>query len=286
MIRMTAAPVSACASSSTSRICACTVTSRAVVGSSAMITRRVVGDRHRDHHPLAHPAGELVRERPRPGRGFGMPTRSSSSTARFPAAPRPMFWWICSASTICRPTVKIGVSEDERVLEDHADAPGRGSPNLPVVEAEQLALAEQDRAGDRGVVGQQTHDRHRGDRLARARLADDAQRAARVQVEVDARGRPRTRPASEGKDTCRSRTDSTGPAGGRARSVMPTRPPDRDVGSSASRSPSPISAIEHGQQREQPGREVEQPRRAGHRARRRRRASCPARRRAAAPRTR
>ncbi len=38
VIMITAAPVSALASSSTSRICACTVTSRAVVGSSAMIT--------------------------------------------------------------------------------------------------------------------------------------------------------------------------------------------------------------------------------------------------------
>ena len=52
-----------CAFWSTSRICAWMVTSSAVVGSSAMISVRVVGDRDRDHRPLAHAAGELVRER-------------------------------------------------------------------------------------------------------------------------------------------------------------------------------------------------------------------------------
>ena len=36
------------------------VTSRAVVGSSAMSTRGDVDERHRDHHALDHSAGELV----------------------------------------------------------------------------------------------------------------------------------------------------------------------------------------------------------------------------------
>ncbi len=53
-----------CASSS--RICACTVTSRAVVGSSAMTRRRRAGDRHGDHHPLAQSAGQLVGVGPQP----------------------------------------------------------------------------------------------------------------------------------------------------------------------------------------------------------------------------
>ena len=43
-----------------SRICACVITSRAVMGSSA-ITSPAAGERHRDHHPLPHAAGELVR---------------------------------------------------------------------------------------------------------------------------------------------------------------------------------------------------------------------------------
>ena len=43
------------------RICAWIVTSSAVVGSSAISTARVARERHRDHHALAHAAGELVR---------------------------------------------------------------------------------------------------------------------------------------------------------------------------------------------------------------------------------
>ena len=63
VIRMIAAPVTFRAVCSTSRICAWIVTSSAVVGSSAMIERRIVRDRHRDHHALPHAAGELVRKR-------------------------------------------------------------------------------------------------------------------------------------------------------------------------------------------------------------------------------
>ncbi len=43
------------------RICAWMVTSRAVVGSSAIRSAGRQAERHGDHRPLAHPAGELVR---------------------------------------------------------------------------------------------------------------------------------------------------------------------------------------------------------------------------------
>ena len=52
---------SACRSASSSMIWAWTVTSRAVVGSSAMSTSGSQREGHRDHHPLPHAAGELVR---------------------------------------------------------------------------------------------------------------------------------------------------------------------------------------------------------------------------------
>ena len=51
----------AAARSSSSRICAWIVTSSAVVGSSAISSVGLAGERHRDHHALAHAAGELVR---------------------------------------------------------------------------------------------------------------------------------------------------------------------------------------------------------------------------------
>ncbi len=44
-----------------SRICACTVTSSAVVGLVGDEQIGTAGCRHRDHHALAHPAGELMR---------------------------------------------------------------------------------------------------------------------------------------------------------------------------------------------------------------------------------
>jgi hypothetical protein len=50
------------------------VTSSAVVGSSAIRSSGSLRERHRDHHALALPAGELVRIGAEPAPGSGMPT--------------------------------------------------------------------------------------------------------------------------------------------------------------------------------------------------------------------
>ena len=112
-------------------ICACTVTSSAVVGSSAIRTSRVQRERHRDHDALAHAAGELVRVVVDPLPAAGMRTRSISSTAR------------CLASFLRAPAVHAEhladlaadavdrVQRRQRVLEDHRDAAGRGSAAAP-----------------------------------------------------------------------------------------------------------------------------------------------------------
>ena len=55
-----AMPRSRTSDRSRSRICAWTVTSSAVVGSSAMSSSRLAGERHGDHHPLAHATRQLV----------------------------------------------------------------------------------------------------------------------------------------------------------------------------------------------------------------------------------
>jgi hypothetical protein len=57
MIRI-AMPSRCCRSRSRSRICAWIVTSSAVVGSSAISSAGLAGQRHGDHHPLAHAAGQ------------------------------------------------------------------------------------------------------------------------------------------------------------------------------------------------------------------------------------
>ena len=71
MISSTARAGSRASASRWSRIRRCTVTSSALVGSSAMSSSRVGGDRDRDERPLAHAAGELVRVLPRPHRRLG-----------------------------------------------------------------------------------------------------------------------------------------------------------------------------------------------------------------------
>ena len=53
------------------RISACVVTSSAVVGSSAISSRGLKDERHRNHDPLALSPRELVRIRPAGARGFG-----------------------------------------------------------------------------------------------------------------------------------------------------------------------------------------------------------------------
>ena len=70
-MRMMAVPSSARSVRISSRICAWMVTSSAVVGSSAISSCGIAGERHGDHHALAHAAGELVRilERAALGRG-------------------------------------------------------------------------------------------------------------------------------------------------------------------------------------------------------------------------
>ena len=63
-MRMIAVPVSRCSVRIRSRIWAWMVTSSAVVGSSAMSSSGLAGERHGDHHALRHAARHLVRIAP------------------------------------------------------------------------------------------------------------------------------------------------------------------------------------------------------------------------------
>ena len=67
VIRRIAMPSSSRRPRSSSRICAWTVTSSAVVGSSAISRLGLAGQRHRDHHPLAHAARQLDADTARGG---------------------------------------------------------------------------------------------------------------------------------------------------------------------------------------------------------------------------
>ena len=171
----------------------------------------VVGDGHGDHRPLAHAAGELVRVGARPAlRRCGMPTRSSSSTARSHA---------CFLETSLMGEHRLGqlpadgvdrVQRRHRVLEDHGDLVARGSTAAAFggrpTSSSPWNLTE---PVIRGGLRQQAHDRHRAHRLPRARLADDAEHLARRQRVARRRARRGRRRRRSGSRRVRSSTSSS-----------------------------------------------------------------------------
>ena len=87
-------------------ICAWIDTSSAVVGSSAMISLRLGGERQRDHHALPHPARELVRivvDPPRRRRNADF-FQEIDRARRAPPVPRDRRC-VRIVSMICRPIV-------------------------------------------------------------------------------------------------------------------------------------------------------------------------------------
>jgi hypothetical protein len=135
----------------------------------------VVGDRHRDHRPLAHTAGELVRERGRPLLRVGDADQVEQFDGLFGGA---VLGHVLVDAQRLGDLVAHRVHRCEgrqRVLEDHRDlfaADGRGGL---VVERQEFLAAVAGRAVDARVARQQAHDRQRRDGLARPGLADDAE---------------------------------------------------------------------------------------------------------------
>ena len=157
---------------------------------------RLVGDqhlgaqrqRHRDHHPLALPARELVRV------VGGAPLRLPDADpvqqldrARLRRAPgrrpvRRQRLGDLPADAVHR------VQMRERVLEDHRDPAAVDAPARLGGHRQQVLAAIEDPArGDvAGRAVDQVHDRGRRDALAGAALAEDGQHLAAVHVPVDA----------------------------------------------------------------------------------------------------
>ena len=173
-------------SPSRSRICACTVTSSAVVGSSARI---IVG-------PQARAMAIITRWRMPPdiSCGYCLSRRAASG----------MRTSLSSFSAVSIATGRVHAEVDlqrlgdlladlhqrvqrgHRVLEDHRHLPAPDAAHLLAALVADLLALEDDRALAHGVGrGQQAHDRARQDRLARAALADDAERLAAAQLEAD-----------------------------------------------------------------------------------------------------
>ena len=145
---------SRCRSWSRSRICACTVTSSAVVGSSAISSAGVVDQAHRDHRALPHAAGELVRvvvhapvrlRDARPGRASRWPAPGGllGDVRGGPGRPRRSGCPPCSRGAA--PTAGPGRSSRRRWP--------RSSPQLVLVaDVEQVGAVEHDLAADLGAA--------------------------------------------------------------------------------------------------------------------------------------
>ena len=129
---ITAVPCSRQSRFSSAMICAWIETSSAVVGSSATIRRGSARQRQRDHHALAHAAGELVRIVVDALLGAGMPTscsRSMRALARLGRADSGRWVWIVSIELAADRVERV--ERGQRVLEDRADLARRGSCASP-----------------------------------------------------------------------------------------------------------------------------------------------------------
>ena len=235
VISMMAVPCSRHSRFSSAMICAWTETSSAVVGSSAMTSSRLGGERQREHDALAHAAGELVRIGVDPRvSAAGMPTSSSSASARLRApARRSASEWVRMVSIELLADRYSGLSAGQRVLEDHADALAADACASPRAADCRCARpsgstsppAMRPGGSSRPMIG------GAGDRLAGAGFADDAEHLARRDVERDVVDRRQHAAA-------RRKLDRAG--FGRLR----TRFGHRSFGLSASRSQSPNRLID------------------------------------------
>ena len=131
LMKISAIRSSATSSSKMSRISFCTVTSSAVVGSSAISSSGLQRQRNRDADPLALAAGQLVREgvdalfRLRHAHALQQLDRLGARLrARQPAVHDQAFGDL-HADALRR------IERRHRLLEDHADAPAAHCAHLP-----------------------------------------------------------------------------------------------------------------------------------------------------------
>ncbi len=164
---------------SSSSTCACTVTSSAVVGSSAIKRRgslaTAIAIIARCRMPPDSSNGKARARRA----GSGMPTWRNSSTTRRPAAADDIRRCARSASAICRPTRCTGL----RLLRGSWNTIATRSPRsrrrrAPGSRSRSVPSNRTAPADDPRHRRQQAHDREAQQRLAGAALADDRQRLA------------------------------------------------------------------------------------------------------------
>ena len=152
----------------------------------------VVDERHRDHHALAHAAGELVRIGVHAPARLGdadQPEHLDRAIERLRLGDVAV--GLDGLHQLVADLVE-GMQRRQRVLEDHRDVVAAQPAHVLVGGRQQVLAVEDDRARDLRVAGEagQAHHGQRRDALARARLAHDAQRLAAVHACRRRRRRP------------------------------------------------------------------------------------------------
>ena len=211
---------------------------------------RVVGDRHRDHHPLAHAAGELMGKLARPLARL----RDADDVEQLDRAfPRLLLSHRLVGLDHLDDLVADAVhrvQRRQRVLEDHRH-PLAAHPvdDLPR-RADELGPANRRRTLDAGRLREQAHQTEERHRLPGAGLPDDAEHLALADVEVDAADR------LDVAEHRRERDPEVAQAQDRIRHRLPPR---CSLGSVASRSPSPTKLIDQRQHQQRRAGEHDHP---------------------------
>ena len=148
---------------------------------------RVAGESQRDHDPLAHAAGQLVRIRVDPLRGV----RNAHLLQQIDRAPpglflRDRFVRDDRLDDLDADPVH-GIQRRHRVLEDHRDLVPADIAQARLRHGQQVLPLVDDLALERRVLAAgQPEERHSRHALPGAGLADDAEHLAALELEVDA----------------------------------------------------------------------------------------------------
>ncbi len=147
----------------------------------------VAGERHGDHYALPHAAGKLMRVFAHaPHRLRDADQCQHLDGARFC---RLLVEPLMHPQRLADLTAdrQHRVQARHRFLEDHRNVVAANGAHLAFGELQQILALEADRTRDLARrLGDQSHQRHRSDRLAATGFTDDGQRLAFVDVEGDA----------------------------------------------------------------------------------------------------
>jgi hypothetical protein len=132
---------------------------------------------HGDHRALAHAAGELVRILAGALLRLGDPNLAQHLHRLFPHGRRRKVLVQADRLADLLADAEHRVERGHRLLEDHRQLVAAHVAHRGLVERQQVAAVERDRAADDASrrIRHQAHDRKRGHALAAARFADDGQ---------------------------------------------------------------------------------------------------------------